>query len=156
MNIPNNLQYTKDHEWVKYEDNIALIGITDFAQSELGDVIFIELPNSGDNFKAGDSIGTIEAVKTVADIYTPLEGDIIEINKSLESTPELINNDPYNEGWIIKISFKKKINLLDANEYMDLIKFTYNNFLSIIDSNEYDKLFNSVSKIINIKNFIYT
>ena len=122
MNIPNNLEYTRDHEWVKYNDDSAIIGVTDFAQSELGDVIFMELPKIGDIFNEGDSIGTIEAVKTVADIYTPIKGEIIDINDNLENNPELLNNDPYNEGWIIKISFKNKPKLLSSKEYAEMIK----------------------------------
>lgn len=122
MNIPNNLEYTRDHEWVKYNDDSAIIGVTDFAQSELGDVIFMELPKIGDIFNEGDSIGTIEAVKTVADIYTPIKGEIIDINDNLENNPELLNNDPYNEGWIIKISFKNKPKLLSSKEYAKMIK----------------------------------
>ena len=122
MNIPNNLEYTRDHEWVKYNDDSAIIGVTDFAQSELGDVIFMELPKIGDIFNEGDSIGTIEAVKTVADIYTPIKGEIIDINDNLENNPELLNNDPYNEGWIIKISFSNKPKLLSSKEYAKMIK----------------------------------
>tara|TARA_Y100001970_G_C14140941_1_gene807058 strand:- start:400 stop:768 length:369 start_codon:yes stop_codon:yes gene_type:complete len=122
MNIPNNLEYTRDHEWVKYNDDSAIIGVTDFAQSELGDVIFMELPKIGDIFNEGDSIGTIEAVKTVADIYTPIKGEIIDINDNLENNPELLNNDPYNKGWIIKISFSNKPKLLSSKEYAEMIK----------------------------------
>ena len=104
MEIPDNLQYTKNHEWVHITDGIATIGITDYAQGELGDIIFIEFPNTGDKFNAGDSVGIIEAVKTVADLYTPINGEISEINTQLEAAPEIINKDPYESGWIIKLT----------------------------------------------------
>lgn len=104
MNIPEDLQYTSDHEWVKIENGIATIGITDYAQGELGDIIFIELPEPGDEFMAKDSIGTIEAVKTVADIYSPMQGKISEVNPILEDEPECVNTDPYMRGWIIKLT----------------------------------------------------
>ena len=103
MNIPKYLKYTKDHEWVNIDDNIAIIGITDFAQKELGDIIFVEFPEIADQFKSGDALGTIEAVKTVADIFTPIDGVVSEINTALEGNPELINDDPYEAGWLIKM-----------------------------------------------------
>ena len=102
MNIPDKLLYTKDHEWVCIVDDIATIGITDYAQGELGDIIFIEFPNKGAQYQSGDPIGTIEAVKTVADINTPIDGEIFEVNVDLEENPESINTDPYDKGWIIK------------------------------------------------------
>ena len=124
MNIPVNLYYTKNHEWVNIINGIATIGITYYAQSELGDIIFIEFPDIGTIFKAGDSIGTIEAVKTVADIFSPIAGRISEINKNLEDKPDSINKDPYDTGWIIKLDCisKNNTNLLSANEYEKLIQ----------------------------------
>ena len=101
MNVPSDLLYTKDHEWIKIENGIATIGITDYAQSELGDIIFIELPDIGNSVQAKESIGTIEAVKTVADIYSPMNGRILDVNIGLEENPDSINSDPYNNGWII-------------------------------------------------------
>ena len=108
MNLPENLKYTDDHEWVSVKDDVAIIGITDFAQSELGDIIFVEFPDTGMSINQKDSIGTLEAVKTVADIYSPVTGEVIEINDNLESSPELINEDPYEEGWILKIKISNK------------------------------------------------
>ena len=123
MNIPKNLFYTKDHEWIKIENGIATIGITDYAQSELGDIIFIEFPNIGASFNAGDSIATIEAVKTVADIYAPIKGNIAKININLEDAPDSINKDPYETGWIIKLDslIKDSSNLLSSNDYQKII-----------------------------------
>ena len=124
MNIPSDLLYTKDHEWIKIENGIATIGITDYAQGELGDIIFIELPEIGDSVQAGDSIGTIEAVKTVADIYSPINGEILEVNIDLEDNPDSINKDPYDTGWIIKLN-NLTINddiYLTPDQYMSLIQ----------------------------------
>ena len=121
MNIPQNLLYTNEHEWVKIVNNIAIIGITDYAQSELGDIIFVELPSKLDEYTAGDTIGTIEAVKTVADIYAPLAGLIEEVNERLEDEPELINTSPYDEGWIVKIKKSNLPELLSASQYKDLV-----------------------------------
>ena len=124
MNIPNNLKYTKEHEWLKVEGDFAYIGITEFAQGELGDIVFVELPNLNDDFNQNDIFGTIEAVKTLADLYIPISGSIIEINDKLESEPELINSDPYGKGWIIKmkISDSREIDsLLSDNNYKGLI-----------------------------------
>ena len=124
MNIPNNLYYTNDHEWVKIENGIATIGITDYAQSELGDIIFIEFPAIGIDCNAGDTIGIIEAVKTVADFYSPIKGRIVEINNKLEDRPDSVNADPYDTGWIIKlISFGEyRSALLSAKEYEKLVQ----------------------------------
>ena len=125
MNIPDNLKYTKEHEWLRIDGNNAYVGITDFAQGELGDIVFVELPNMDDNFSQNDIFGTIEAVKTLADLYIPISGRIIEINDKLESQPELINSDPYGEGWIVKIeiSDSEEMNsLLSNNDYAGLIK----------------------------------
>ena len=124
MNIPEDLQYTTDHEWVKIEKGIATIGITDYAQGELGDIIFIELPEPGDEFMAKDSIGTIEAVKTVADIYSPMQGEISEVNPILEDEPECVNTDPYVRGWIIKLTnfTNNDGDFLTADEYKMLVQ----------------------------------
>ena len=122
MKIIKNFKYTKEHEWV--DINTGIIGITDFAQKELGDVVFIELPSIGDSFIQNDVFGTIEAVKTVADLYIPISGKIIDTNEKLESNPELINSDPYNEGWIVKIEIDNTSeleSLLDSNQYKELV-----------------------------------
>ena len=123
MNIPTNLYYTKNHEWIMFDNKIATIGITDYAQSELGDIIFIELPDIGSIWNSGDAIGTIEAVKTVADLYSPIKGRIAEINNKIEDSPESVNADPYDAGWIIKLdSFgKDRSALLLAKEYEKLV-----------------------------------
>ena len=120
MNIPQDLKYTPEHEWIRIEGDVATIGITDYAQGELGDIIFVEFPESGDSFETGDTIGTVEAVKTVADIFTPLSGEISEINTAIEDTPDLVNSDPYGEGWLVKIKLTapEEIDvLLDAAGY---------------------------------------
>ena len=124
MNIPSDLLYTKDHEWIKIENGIATVGITDYAQSELGDIIFIELPEIGDSVQAEDSIGTIEAVKTVADIYSPMNGEISEVNLNLEDNPDSINTDPYDSGWIIKLNnfTNNDENYLTPDQYKSLIQ----------------------------------
>ena len=124
MIIPEDLQYTEDHEWVKIENKIATIGITDYAQGELGDIIFIELPQPGDAVEEKDSIGTIEAVKTVADIYSPMQGEIYEVNPILEDEPECVNTDPYAKGWIIKLTnfTNDTANFLTADEYKNLVQ----------------------------------
>ncbi|RMF70103.1 MAG: glycine cleavage system protein GcvH [Calditrichaeota bacterium] len=120
MNIPDSLRYTSEHEWVKLDGEIATIGITDYAQSELGDIVFVELPEQGAETKQMEPFGTIEAVKAVSELYAPLSGEITEVNRSLEDQPELINSDPYGEGWIIKVKVKDEgelENLLSAEEY---------------------------------------
>ena len=125
MNLPENLKYTDDHEWVSVKDDVAIIGITDFAQSELGDIIFVEFPDTGISINQKDSVGTLEAVKTVADIYSPVTGEVIEVNDNLESSPELINEDPYEEGWILKIKITNKDeldSLLSSSDYEKMIK----------------------------------
>lgn len=124
MNIPDNLKYSAEHEWVKIDGKVASIGITDFAQGELGDIVFVEFPQIGDIFSVGDVFGTVEAVKTVADLFAPLSGEVVEINKSLENSPESINFDAYNDGWIIKIKITNTDEvdlLLGPNKYMDLL-----------------------------------
>tara|TARA_B100001142_G_C14094517_1_gene562660 strand:- start:173 stop:553 length:381 start_codon:yes stop_codon:yes gene_type:complete len=126
MKVLDKLKYTKEHEWIDAKDSrSAVIGITDFAQGELGDVVFVELPNVGDVFDKDDVFGTVEAVKTVADLYIPVSGKVVEINEDLESNPELINSNPYEDGWIIKIELSNlsEINdLLTKEDYEGLIK----------------------------------
>lgn len=122
-NIPENLKYTAEHEWVKIDGDVATIGITDFAQSELGDIVFVEVPEIGDNLEANNTFGTIEAIKAVADLFAPLSGEVTEINESLEEEPEQINQDAY-EGWILKmkISDVSEIdNLLSAEKYAEIV-----------------------------------
>ncbi len=124
MNIPKNLLYTSEHEWVKIEGNTATIGITDFAQGELGDIIFLEFPDLDAVFNVGDIFGTIEAVKTVSDLYMPLEGKIVEVNNILNDNPEKVNEDPYGKGWMVKIIIDEnatKNQLLDSKKYNQLI-----------------------------------
>ncbi len=118
MNIPENLKYTDNHEWVRIEGEEAFVGITDFAQGELGDIVFVEVETVGEEIEKGEAFGTIEAVKTVSDMYMPVSGEVLEFNTKLEDTPELINSDPYGEGWIIKISLK------DSSEADDLLSHT--------------------------------
>ena len=110
--LPNDLKYTKEHEWIKEEGDYIFVGITDYAQSELGDIVFVELPSIGDTFNQNDVIGTIEAVKTVADIFCPLKGEIVEVNSEIEDYPELVNNSPYDKGWLIKLKIEKKYQIL--------------------------------------------
>lgn len=124
MDIPENLLYTKEHEWVTIEGDVAAVGITDYAQGELGDIVFVELPKKGDATQAMTSCGSIEAVKAVADINAPLSGEVTEVNSDLESDPQLINQDPYGKGWILKIKLtdiKEKDQLLSAAAYKELI-----------------------------------
>ncbi len=125
MNIPDSLKYTKEHEWVKIEGNTATIGITEFAQKELGDIVFIEVETVGETLEIEEPFGTIEAVKTVSDLFMPLSGEVIEFNEVLESNPEIVNKDPYGEGWIVivKISDPGQIeDLLDADSYKEIIE----------------------------------
>jgi glycine cleavage system H protein len=124
MNIPTNLKYSKDHEWIRKEDNIAYVGVTDYAQSELGDVVFVEIETVGEILNKGETFGTIEAVKTVSDSYMPVSGKVIEKNEKLDSTPDLINKDPYGEGWMIKIEMTNPSEydeLLTPEQYKELI-----------------------------------
>lgn len=111
MNFPADLFYTEDHEWIKVEGNIGTIGVTDHAQSELGDVVYIDIPGDISDVGKGDSIGTIEAVKTVADIFTPVSGKVVDVNRGLNDAPETVNKDPYGEGWIVKIELSNKAEL---------------------------------------------
>ena len=124
MNVPADLKYTKNHEWVKVDGDIATVGITDHAQKELGDIVFVELPETGEEFEKDEAIGTIEAVKTVADMNTPVSGEITEVNEDLEDASELMNQDPYGDGWIAKLKMSDPSeleDLLTAGEYKDLI-----------------------------------
>lgn len=123
MNFPEELKYTKDHEWVRIEDGIATIGITEFAQRELGDIVYVEVETVGETISAGEVFGTVEAVKTVSDLFMPVEGEIIEFNEELESSPELVNDSPYGDGWMIKVKLSGDLpdDLLSAAEYSELI-----------------------------------
>lgn len=124
MDFPSDLYYTREHEWARIEDNIATIGITDYAQGELGDIVFIELPQKGDSVLAGDAFGTIEAVKAVSELYSPIDGEIVDVNEMLDETPETINNSPYEDGWMIKIKMSnpsQKDDLLSDEDYKKLI-----------------------------------
>ena len=122
MSIPDDLQYTKSHEWVRAEDGTMTIGITDHAQEELGDVVFVELPDVGVTIGAGDSFGTVESVKAVSDLYTPVGGEVVDVNSSLEDAPEKINDDPYGEGWIVKLSTSEEADLLSPEEYEKVVE----------------------------------
>ena len=113
MNTPSELKYTKDHEWIRVEGNVATIGITDFAQSELGDIVFVEVETVGEKLGANEVFGTVEAVKTVSDLYLPVSGKILEVNPRLADEPELINNDPFGDGWIVKIKVQNADDLAD-------------------------------------------
>ena len=124
MNIPEELKYTEEHEWVRIEDNIAVVGITDFAQGELGDIVYLEIDTLDSQIDSNEVFGTVEAVKTVSDLFMPISGKIVEVNNSLEDKPELVNDDPYGEGWIIKIDITEgsQLNsLLSASDYKNLI-----------------------------------
>lgn len=124
MNIPGELKYTKDHEWVSIEGDVATVGITDFAQGELGDIVYVEIETVGDTLKAGEVFGTVEAVKTVSDLFMPLSGEILEFNEDLEDQPESVNDSPYGDGWMIKLKLSdpsEVASLLDAAAYKALI-----------------------------------
>ncbi|MBC7829864.1 MAG: glycine cleavage system protein GcvH [Chitinophagaceae bacterium] len=124
MNFPDNLRYTKDHEWVRLDGDIAVIGITDFAQRELGDIVYVEIETVGKSFSAETIFGTVEAVKTVSDLYLPVSGTITELNPALTTSPELVNSDPYNEGWMIKMKVDNPADvqsLMDASAYSDVV-----------------------------------
>jgi glycine cleavage system H protein len=123
LSVPEELQYTRSHEWVRTEDDTATIGITDHAQDELGDVVFVELPEQGVTFDAGDSFGTVESVKAVSDLYTPIGGEVVEINETLNDSPEKINEDPYGEGWIVKLRVSDEgSELLSASDYEQFVE----------------------------------
>ncbi|MBM78557.1 MAG: glycine cleavage system protein H [Crocinitomicaceae bacterium] len=115
MNVPKDLKYTKDHEWVKIEDDIAIVGVTDFAQGELGDIVYVEVETVDEELDREEVFGTVEAVKTVSDLFMPISGEVIEFNESLEETPEKVNEDPYGKGWMIKIK------ITDSSELEDLL-----------------------------------
>jgi glycine cleavage system H protein len=124
MNIPGELKYTKDHEWIRIEGNLAYIGVTDFAQGELGDVVFVEIETLGETLKKEDVFGTIEAVKTVSDLFMPVSGEIVEVNPLLEESPDVVNKDPYGKGWMVRIRLTnpaEEKDLLSAEKYKALI-----------------------------------
>ena len=124
MNIPENLKYTKDHEWVRVEGDHAVVGITDFAQGELGDIVFVEIETEGETLDREEVFGSIEAVKTVSDLFMPLSGEVVEFNSELESNPEVVNEDPYGKGWLIKVALSDKSeldDLMDAEAYKELV-----------------------------------
>ena len=125
MNVPNDLLYTNDHEWVSVDGNVATVGITDFAQSELGDIVFVEFPELNSTVEKGQSTGSIEAVKTVADLYMPISGTVIALNENLDKNPEAVNDTPYDDGWMVKIE------IANQDEISDLLTATaYNNLIS--------------------------
>lgn len=124
MNLPKELKYTKDHEWIRIEGEEAYVGITDFAQGELGDIVYVEIETAGEEVEQGDIFGTVEAVKTVSDLFMPLSGKVLEVNPDLDAAPEAVNEDPYGKGWMIKISINNMAdveNLLDAKAYQEVI-----------------------------------
>ena len=123
MSVPEELQYTKSHEWVRTEGDTATIGITDHAQEELGDIVYVELPEEGATFEAGEPFGTIESVKAVSDLYTPVGGEVVEVNRALDASPEKINEDPYGEGWIVTLRVSDaRAGLLSASDYEQLLE----------------------------------
>lgn len=124
MNFPTNVKYTNEHEWIRLEGEEAYVGITDYAQSQLGDIIFVDIPTEGETLEKGETFGSIEVVKTVSDLFLPIGGEILEVNPALEENPELVNKDPYGEGWIVKIKptdASEADDLLDAEAYKQLI-----------------------------------
>ncbi len=122
MNIPAELKYTKDHEWVKIDGTTATIGITDFAQGELGDIVYVDINTVGQTISHGEIFGTVEAVKTVSDLYMPVNGKVLEVNPALDGSPEKVNADPYGDGWMIKVTVNGSVNdLLTADQYKELI-----------------------------------
>ena len=124
MNTPSELKYTKDHEWIKFEDNVATIGITDFAQGELGDIVYVDVDTLDEEIAGGEVFGSVEAVKTVSDLFLPISGKVVEVNEALEDEPALVNSDPYGQGWIIKVEVNAVADLselLTAEQYQELI-----------------------------------
>ncbi len=124
MNTPSELKYTKDHEWIKFEDNVATIGITDFAQGELGDIVYVDVDTLDEEIAGGEVFGSVEAVKTVSDLFLPISGKVVEVNEALEDEPALVNSDPYGQGWIIKVEVNADADLselLTAEQYQELI-----------------------------------
>lgn len=125
MNIPAGLKYTQDHEWIRVEGETAIVGITDFAQGELGDVVFVEIETEGETLEKGETFGTVEAVKTVSDLFMPVGGEIVEVNPALADEPELVNKDPYNKGWMIKVKITDTAELgelLSADDYQKMLE----------------------------------
>ena len=122
MNLPEDLQYTRSHEWVRREGDVATLGITEHAQDELGDVVFVDLPEQGASFSAGESFGSVESVKAVSDLYTPVGGEVVEVNSALEDGPEKVNEDPYGEGWILRIRVSEEAELLSAADYQRVVE----------------------------------
>jgi len=125
MNFPTNIKYTREHEWIRVEGNEAFVGITDYAQSELGEIVFVDVPTVGETVGQGEVFGSIEAVKTVSDLNMPATGEVLELNEELDAQPELVNNDPYGKGWIIRVALSDVAeldNLLDAEAYQALLK----------------------------------
>jgi glycine cleavage system H protein len=120
--VPEELQYTKTHEWVRREEDVATVGITEHAQDELGDVVFIELPEKGASFGAGDAFGTVESVKAVSDLYAPVGGEVVEVNEALNDAPEKINEEPYGDGWIIRLRVSEEADLLSAGDYEKVLE----------------------------------
>ncbi|MEP2771278.1 MAG: glycine cleavage system protein GcvH [Fulvivirga sp.] len=124
MNIPQALKYTEDHEWIKIDGDIATVGITDFAQNELGDIVYVEIETEGEEIDKGEVFGTVEAVKTVSDLFMPLSGEVVEVNEELEASPEIVNEDPYEKGWMIKIKFSNSDEvdeLLSSEQYTEVV-----------------------------------
>ena len=124
MLVPNHLLYTKDHEWVEFKEEYAIVGITDYAQSQLGDVIFVEFPEIGEDLNSGSSFGEVEAVKTVSDLFAPISGKVLSVNEEIENTPDLVNSDPYKKGWLVKIypsNYEEKDGLMNFEEYKSFI-----------------------------------
>jgi glycine cleavage system H protein len=123
LNVPEDLQYTKSHEWVRTEGDTATVGITDHAQEELGDIVYVELPEQGTSLEVGEAFGTVESVKAVSDLYTPVGGEVVEVNEALAESPEKINEDPYGEGWIVKLRLSDEgTGLLSASDYEQLLE----------------------------------
>lgn len=125
MNIPGNLKYTNEHEWIRVDGDVAFVGITSFAQGELGDIVFVEIETEGETLAKGETFGTIEAVKTVSDLFMPVGGEVLEVNPALESAPELVNKDPYGEGWLIKVALSDGAELdelLSAEQYQLMLE----------------------------------
>ena len=125
LNIPENTKYTKDHEWAGMEGDTVVIGINDYAQDQLGEVVFVELPEIGDSFEKGEEFGTVESVKAVSEIYMPLSGEVLELNEALEDSPELVNSDPYGDGWLIRIKpgdISQMDELMDKTAYLAMLK----------------------------------
>lgn len=124
MNIPAALKYTREHEWIRVEGDVAFVGITDYAQHELGEIVFVEVETVGDKLQSGEVFGTVEAVKTVSELFMPVDGEVLEVNPELEKSPEIVNDKPYDEGWLVKISLTDQSqldNLLSADAYAELI-----------------------------------